>query len=370
MTTNIDEIVQINETEIITTSIDTYFKRVAIVADFENAALLNSHVFSTDGYEEYQSLAAVGLVFPTTHIVYKLAQDVFTQKTNTGVNKSSLERLIVVQIKSTDSSYETGLTRIGYADAYHFVCSSTDADDIESFVDYFADKTKMPHAQTSDADVLTDTGGNIAETLVDANKKAMLYYHSDDTEGLHAAMASIHCFSIPGRISGFYDKPTGITYDTLTDNEKTKLDGNYVNYYVPYIWQTNSIGRRILTEGGYMTNGDLVQARVILDRIKMNLQSASMDAFEMKIPYSDKGGAILEGKLKAVLRQIQNEGLIDDDIADADGVDRGQEINVLTIQQTQTDYASYYADQKYIADAKFRIVVNGRAVVINITYSL
>ena len=37
--TNIDDIVEINFTEIITTSIDTYFKREVIVAEFENAAL-------------------------------------------------------------------------------------------------------------------------------------------------------------------------------------------------------------------------------------------------------------------------------------------------------------------------------------------
>ena len=145
---------------------------------------------------------------------------------------------------------------------------------------------------------------------------------------------------------------------------------NYANYYVPYIWQTNNIGARILTAGGYMTNGELVQKRVILDRIEMNLQSAAMDAFEMKIPYSDKGGAVLESKLKKVLRQVQIEGLIDDDIADADEVQKGQEIKVLSIKQTQTDYASLYAEQKYVAQAKFRVVVNGRSVVINITYSL
>ena len=193
--TNIDDIVSINFEEIITTSIDTYFKRQVIVAEFENAALLNGHVFLTDGYEVYQSLSALGEVFPTTHIVYKLGQDAFTQKTNNGVNKSSLERLIVIQIKSTDSSFEASLARVKYNDAYHFVCASRDADDIESFVNYFADKTKLPHTQTSDADVLTDTTGNVAETLVDANKKAVLYYHATDDEGLDSAVASIMLIS-------------------------------------------------------------------------------------------------------------------------------------------------------------------------------
>src|SRR5574344_410578 len=106
MSSNIDNIIIVNESEIITTSIDGYFKNLAIVAEFENAALLNSNVFSTDGYEVYESLTAVAQVFPTTHIVYKYAQDAFTQKANTGVNKSAMERLIILQVKSTDSSFE------------------------------------------------------------------------------------------------------------------------------------------------------------------------------------------------------------------------------------------------------------------------
>jgi hypothetical protein len=105
MSTDWDNIVDINFKEIITTSIDTYFKREVIVAEFENAALLNSHIFSTDGYELYESLDDLVEVFPTTHIVYKLGQDAFDQKTNIGMNKSSLERLIVIQVKSTDSSF-------------------------------------------------------------------------------------------------------------------------------------------------------------------------------------------------------------------------------------------------------------------------
>ena len=374
MSTNIDDIVEINFTEIITTSIDTYFKREVIVAEFENSALLNGHVFSTDGYEVYESLNAVAQVFPTTHIVYKLAQDALTQKANTGMNRSSLERLIIVQIKSTDSSFEAGLTRIGYADAHKWVCASRDADDIESFVNYFADKTKIPHVQTSDADVPTDTAGNIAETLVDANKKAVLYYHAIDDEGLDSAMASMFCFAVPGRIAGVFDAPSGITVDTFTDNQKAKLDGNFVNYYTYYMGQTGTLGARARTVGGYMTNGELTQKQEILDRIKLNLQSAAMDAFDMKIPYSDQGGVVLEGKLNAVLKQLQGEGVIDGNIVgstvEVGDNSKGFELRVLTMQETQQQYISKYSVQKYVAVARFRIVVNAKSVEINITYSL
>ena len=51
MSTNIDNIIIVNEQEIITTSIDGYFKNLAIVARFENSDLLEGQTFSTDGYE-------------------------------------------------------------------------------------------------------------------------------------------------------------------------------------------------------------------------------------------------------------------------------------------------------------------------------
>ena len=371
MATNIDDIIIVNESEVIVTSIDGYFKNEAIVAEFENAALLNSHTFSADGYEVYSSLNAVAQVFPTTHIVYKLAQDAFTQKTNTGVNKSALEKLVVVQIKATDSSFEAGLTRIGYADAYQWVCASNDKEDIESFTNYFADKRKIPHVQTSDADVLTDTTGNIAKTLKDATKKCALYYHAINDEGLASAQAAIHCFGTPGRIAGFYDKPSGITVDTLTDDQKSKLDGNYVNYYTNYIGQAGSYMSRNLTAGGYLSNGTKIQKQVILDRIILNLQSAGIDALQMKIPYDDRGGAVLEGKLKAVLRQLQQEELIKSDSVDDDGeVTKGQTLKVLSIAETKKDFISYYSAQTFVVQATVYLALNAEKVVINLGYEV
>jgi len=371
MSTNIDNIILVNEAEIISVSIDGYFKNHAIVADFENADLLDSYVFSTDGYEEFETLPAIAAIFPTTHIVYKLAQDAFTQKTNTGMNKSAMEKLAIVQIKTTDSSFESGLTRIGYADAYHWTCASNDASDIESFSAYFADKRKIPHAQTSDATVLADTTGNVAETLADASVKCALYYHSDDTQGLHSAMAAMHCFGTPGRIAGFYDKPTGITVDTLTDAQKAKLDGNHVNYYVPYIGQAGSYMTRNMTAGGYLTNGTKIQEQVILDRIILNLQSAGMDAVQMKIPYDDRGGTILEGKLKAVLRQLQKEELIKADSTDDDGVMlKGQDLKVLSVATTKTNFNSYYITQTFVVQAEVYLALNAEKVVINLGYQV
>lgn len=381
MSTNIDNIIVVNEQEIITTSIDGYFKNLAIVGRFENDSLLKGKTFSPDGYEEYQSLAGVGEIFPTTHQVYKCARDVFTQKTNTGMNKSAVERVAICQVLSTDASIEEALIRIGYTDAYHWVLVSNDDGDIESFMGYFADKRKMPHAQTNEAEVLTDGKvtkevegqqqefDNIAKILADKKAKGVLYYHKETDQFLNGAMGAIHCFGTPGRIAGVFDKPTGIAKDTLTDNEKSKLDTNNVNYYTPYIGQAGSYMTRVLTAGGNMCNGDEIQQQVILDRIILNLQSAGMDALEMKIPYDDRGGAILEGKLKAVLRQLQNEELIaSDSLADDGTLKKGQTLEVLSRETVKQQYASKFAEKCFVVRATAEIALNAKKVEINLVY--
>ena len=75
-----------------------------------------------------------------------------------------------------------------------------------------------------------------------------------------------------------------------------------------------------------------------------------------------------------VLKQLQNEGIIDGNIVgstvEVGDNSKGFELRVLTMQETQTDYISKYAVQKYVAIARFRVVVNAKSVEINITYSL
>lgn len=380
--TNIDSIIIVNEQEIITTSIDGYFKNVAIVNRFEDDTLKTGKTFDVSGCEVYESLDAVAEKFPTTHDVYRAARDIFAQKTNTGMNKSAVEKVAVCRIKQGDASVEAGLVSIGYADAYHWVYVGTEDSDIESFVQYCADKRKIPHVQTSEKEVLTNEKvkvdgdndaqeevDNIAKKLKDKNAKCVLYYHALDNEYLDGAMASIHAFGVPGRIAGVFDKPTGITKDTLTDAQKSKLDENYVNYYTPYIGQAGSYQTRVLTAGGFMSNGEEIQQQVILDRIILNLQSAGMDALEMKIPYDDRGGALLEGKLKAVLRQLQNEELIAaDSLADDGTLKKGQTLEVLSRETVKQQYPSKFAEKCFVVKATAELALNAKKVEINLVY--
>ena len=372
MSLEIDNIIIVNESEIIVTDITGYFKNIAIISAFENASLLDSYVFSTDGYEVFTNMAGIAAIFPTTHEVYKIAQKIFAQKVNLGVNKSALQELAVLQIKSTDSSTESGLNRIGYADAYQFVLASEDADDILSASNYVLGKRKILHCQTSDADVLTDTSGNIAETLYDGGyNRTALWFHEADEYSLAGAVAAVLAPAVPGKNNGKYNKVSGITFDTFTSNQITKLNDNNVNYYTNFIGQAGKYMARTLIASAKMATGEKIQKTIIIDRIVLGLQSAGMDALEMQIPYDDRGGAILEGKLKAVLRQLQIQELIKVDSLDDNGDKvKGQTLSVLTTAQTKRDFASLYATQIFVAPAFVYLALNGDGVKINLGYSV
>ena len=370
MGTDIDNIIVVNEQETITTSIDAYFKNIAILAEFANTDLLNSHEFATSGYEEYTSLAGVAEVFPTTHAVYKIAQVIFAQKTNTGVNKSAVQKVAVLQQKTTDTDAESALTRIGYADAYQFILASTDKADIKSASEYFLDKRKILHCQTSDTDVLSNAAGNVALALKTGKyKRTALWHHSADTKNIGGAVAAIIACATPGKIAAKFNIPTGITVDTFTETQKSNLDTNNVNYYTYFIGQAGKYMTRELTVNGVLSTGTKVQKQVILDRIILNLQSAGMDALVQQIGFDDRGGAVLEEKLCAVMRQLQKEQLIAEDSTDDDGNKLiGQSLKVLSIAQIKKDYNSLYATQNFVVSASAVIDVNADAVQINLAY--
>ncbi len=372
MGTQIDNIIVVNEQEIITQSIDGYFKNIAIISQFENASLLDGYTFSTDGYEEFTSLAGIAEIFPTTHEVYKIAQKIFAQKTNLGVNKSALEKLAVIQVLSTDSTIESALTRIAYADAYQWVLASEDAEDILSASNYFLDKRKILHCQTSDADVLTDTVGNIAESLYDGGyTRTALWYHDADEYSLAGAVSAVLANATPGTNNGRYNKVSGITVDSFTESQETKLDGNYVNYYTNFIGQAGTYMTRPLVANAYLSSNTKIQKQIILDRIILNLQSAGMDALQMQIGYDDRGGAVLEAKLSAVLRQLQIEGLIKADSLDDDGNKlKGQTLTVLTVATTKSNFASYYAQQIFVVSSFVYLNLNADGVQINLGYEV
>ena len=89
----------------------------------------------------------------------------------------------------------------------------------------------------------------------------------------------------------------------------------------------------------------------------------------MKIPYDDRGGSILEGKLKAVLRQLQNEELIaEDSLADDGTLKKGQTLQVLSRETVKQQYPSKFAEKCFVVKATVELALNAKKVEINLVY--
>jgi hypothetical protein len=369
----IDNIVEVLEQERTYTSIDSLFKSIALVFEFDDTYLNAGKTFDVAGYETYTTLTEVAVKFPTTTEVYKSAKAVFDQAANTGVNKSNVERVFVVQKKSTDASYEAGLNRvfttIAPLDAYWIIPVTRTKAQIESVVDWVTSKRKICNYQSSDADLLTSASTDIATGFKNDNEnRACGWYHSTNTQDLAAAVASIMCSARPGDRAAFYKTPTGITVDTITSTQEGYLDGKYCNYFNK-LFAYETYLQRSLTYNGLVASGDKVQKILQIDRMVLMLQSASMDALVQDIPYDDRGGSTLAAYLTAVLRQLQNESIISADSKDSDGkVVQGFTCEVLTVADTQTNYLSLYSAQKFKVFIEVYLALTAEKVSMELEY--
>lgn len=384
-----DDIIEIKTVETIYTSILDYFLNVALVTpiietheetDAETGEaitiqgdLLPNTEFSEDGYEVYSSLPAVAEKFATTSKIYKIASSVFVQKNNNGVNQSNLRRFIVIEKKDTDLTFEDALNRVGYKNAYFMLVNQTGDADVISTNNWVSGYRKLLFAQTSSDTVFDDGDTDLASTLQNMNaSKAVLYYHSDDNESLAGALAAILAGYPIGAKGASYKNPQNITVDVLTDTQEETLTSKYTNFYVPFIGGAGDYPKkRYLTSANGVTSGGAeIEKMIAVDRIVLSLQSSLMDALEQDIPYDDRGGTIVYGRVNKVFATLKNEGVLAEDSVDetTGEVDKSYTIHVIPIATVKREYSDYYARKEFIVQCTLNIAGVAKRIAITIAY--
>jgi hypothetical protein len=367
-----DDIIIIRTVENITTSILDYFLNIALVTEIEEDDLVSGVTFSTSGKEEYSSLSAVAEKFDTTSKIYKIAKDVFTQKSNTGINQSNLRRLVILEKKSTDETFEACLNRIGYKNSYFVILNPKQDSDITSVNDWVSGYRKLLFAQSNSADVATDSTDDIASTLKAQNaSRCAMYFHNEEEESLNAALAAILASYPIGGKTASYKKPTGITVDELTDTQEGNLANKNVNYYVPYIGGAGDYSTRYLTsDNGVTLSGDEIEKIIAIDRTVLSLQSSLMDALEQDIPYDDNGGTIVYSKVNSVFAELKNEGIFAEDSVDEETGEtiKSYTIEVLTRATVKNNYPDYFAQKMFIVNTEVQLAGSGKKVMLTLAY--
>lgn len=170
-------------------------------------------------------------------------------------------------------------------------------------------RTKIFGACNSDADVLSNGAGNVLAKLKAKAYNRTFFIYSD-TPGDHpeSSWAAGQLAEEPGAATWMFKTLPGVTVDLLTSTERTNVLNNNGNVYVPQ----NGVN---MTEQGKMASGqfiDIIHGRDWLEaRIAEDIFAQLKKS--KKIPYTNKGAGVLEGLVRARLRDAVNKGVLTDD---------------------------------------------------------
>lgn len=169
--------------------------------------------------------------------------------------------------------------------------------------------SKIFAAQTSDADVLTDTAGNIAETLnTAAYQRTFLIWSGDNFDFANAAWLGNRLPSDPGSSTWKFKTLAGVAADSHTATELANMDANKCNHYT-------SVGGVNITREGTMAGGRFIDIQRGIDWLQARMQERvySVLVNVEKIPFTNAGIAIVEKEIRAQLLEGVANGLLTDD---------------------------------------------------------
>jgi hypothetical protein len=157
--------------------------------------------------------------------------------------------------------------------------------------------------ETYDASVTDDV---ISTLQAAAYARTMIsYHHKPMTEFMDAAWAGKGLPYEPGEITWKFKTLGGVSYTDLTETERGVLKSKDGNYYI------REAGLNFTTEGitaaheffDVVRGSDWIRAR-LQETIFFRLINAK------KIPYTDKGVAVIENEVQAVLKQAINNDFL------------------------------------------------------------
>lgn len=197
-------------------------------------------------------------------------------------------------------------------------------------------------AQTSDADLLQGTPGNIGLDLQALGTvRTALWYHADDAEYLDGAIASSGGglnLDVPGGVGIWaYRQLESVSFDNVTGAQATNI----------YAADANLYGRNLglsFTSKGTMAAGEprFIDVTTSIDWTKKRMQEAVLALFvgtPTKIPYTNAGINTVVGAVQGVLDQGVTFGhfspdvppsIVVPDISTISAADKGNRVLTLT----------------------------------------
>lgn len=328
---SINDFIDVNFTTTDYTSVLPYYKNVLVLSAFEDSDLVSGQTFPATQFKVYSDLDAVGVDFPTSHQVYKEAQSIFTQRSNTGVNASQIDKVVVGQKLTADADFAAALTTIlgNFGVWAQLVLTDRTEANILNVAAWAETNQRFFYPQTADTAVLDGTSGNVAEDLKGFNYRyTMLTVRLAATtdEGLSSGIASIatNGFFGSARSAADFSTITGVTAETYTSTQETNLENNNVAYYSFISPVTggggDQFGKRFVFNA-VNSSGEVQQRRRIIDFIEKQIQARGLDFLAKKLPYEEQSNSVLLDIIRTEFVGFQTNDLVVEDFETTKGFD-------------------------------------------------
>lgn len=255
------------------------------------------------------SLAVTASGSSTLILTADVAGDGFTTSINADVNLALVHT-------TANHGIATDLAAIlddpNGANWYGLVLCSNTAADIKQAAAYIESQKKIFVAASGDSAIATGATTDVASVLKGLGYKrtALMFSPVSYNLGMDAAWVGGQLPQVPGASTWKFKSLTGILPDFFTAAKRTILIGvpgvsvgKGVNIY-------ETVGGVNITEEGWMVGGQFIDITIGLDELESALQTNiySMLVNNPKIPYTDKGIAVIENAVQQTLKQRSDDG--------------------------------------------------------------
>lgn len=189
------------------------------------------------------------------------------------------------------------------------ICSNADYDllQLAAFIETL---TKIFIGATADAAVDTDVATDVASVLkaLGYNRTALMFSPVSAALGIDAGWLGGQLPQTPGASTWKFKSIIGIAADSFSATSKSRLlgipgssTGKTVNIY-------EEVGGVSITQEGWMVSGQFIDVTIGVDYMTSLIQTAIYAVLTQtaKVPYTDKGVALIENEVRKVLAQVSD----------------------------------------------------------------
>lgn len=227
-----------------------------------------------------------------------------------------------------DPGVATDLAQIDVIDSdWYALCTVYNSDAyVKAAAAWINAQKKIYLADTNESEAVTDASDGTQGTLDDLMtlnySRVSGWYHPAPDAMIAGAVASQILCQEPGSITAKFRELEGVATVNLTSTQRLNLTTRNANSY-------ENVAGQGVTFNGTTVDGDFVDVRRDLDWVESDMTARVFSALAgaLKVPFTNKGVALIEAQVRATLREAVRRGIFTDDPAPAVTVPRVADVS-------------------------------------------